>query len=131
MSSTIPSRVRGLVERFSKAFAMLATSLRRSNGSCVRSRFTTRRSDRSISSYVVKRYLHFKHSRRRRMLELSRYSRESMTLSSRDPHLGQRIVLDASITHNQLYRHDFRRRNSCAEKLRYDYKIPLSIALFL
>src|SRR5947209_2161929 len=27
-----------------------------------------------------------------------------MTLSSRDPHLGQRIVLNASIAHNQLYR---------------------------
>src|SRR6266567_138183 len=38
------------------------------------------------------------------MLELSRDWRESMTLSSRDPHLGQRIVLNASITHNQLYR---------------------------
>src|SRR5260370_22104965 len=34
-----------------------------------------------------------------------------MTLSSRDPHLGQRIVLNASITHNQLYRQCFRTRN--------------------
>src|SRR6266705_2616980 len=34
-----------------------------------------------------------------------------MTLSSRDPHLGQRIVLNASITHNRLYRQCFRIRN--------------------
>src|ERR1700746_2166093 len=34
-----------------------------------------------------------------------------MTLSSRDPHLGQRIVLNASITHNRLYRQCFRTRN--------------------
>jgi len=34
-----------------------------------------------------------------------------MTLSSRDPHLGQRIVLSVSITHNQLYRQYFRTRN--------------------
>src|SRR5262245_21836384 len=92
ISSTVSSRVRRLVDRFSKAFAMLVASLRRSNGSWVLSRFTTRRSERSISSYVVNRYLHFRHSRHRRILELSRDGRESMTLSSRDPHYGQRIV---------------------------------------
>src|SRR5437016_6112045 len=34
-----------------------------------------------------------------------------MTLSSRDPHLGQRIVLNPLITHNRLYRQCFPTRN--------------------
>src|SRR5438309_6786043 len=92
MSSTNCSKVIRLTDGFSKALAILAASLRRSKGSCVRSRLTTRKSERSISSYVVKRYPQLRHSRRRRMLELSRDWRESMTLSSRDPHLGQRMV---------------------------------------
>jgi len=45
------------------------------------------------SSYVVNRYLRFRHACWRRMLKLSRDCRESMILSSQDPHLGQRIVL--------------------------------------
>src|SRR5437667_12338741 len=101
ISSTVSSRVRRLVERFSKAFAILAANLRRSNGSWVLSRFTPRRSERSISSYVVNRYLHFKHSRRRRILELSRDCRESMTLPSREQHVAHRIVRTTQSQHHE------------------------------
>src|SRR4029453_19318491 len=38
------------------------------------------------------------------MLRPSRDWRESMTLSSRDPHFGQRIVSEHSLSHNRLWR---------------------------
>src|SRR4029077_19655013 len=38
------------------------------------------------------------------MLRPSRDWRESMTLSSRDPHFGQRIVSEHSLSHNTLWR---------------------------
>src|SRR6266576_1590840 len=37
------------------------------------------------------------------MLRPSRDWRESMTLSSRDPHFGQRIVSEHSLSHNRLW----------------------------
>src|SRR5207237_3689106 len=44
------------------------------------------------------------------MLRPSRDWRESMTLSSRDPHFGQRIVSEHSLSHNPLWRQSFRHR---------------------
>src|SRR5882757_9570340 len=38
------------------------------------------------------------------MLRPSRDWRESITLSSRDPHFGQRIVSEHSVSHNKLWR---------------------------
>src|SRR5437588_11233166 len=38
------------------------------------------------------------------MLRPSRDWRESITLSSRDPHFGQRIVSEHSVSHNNLWR---------------------------
>src|SRR5436309_14943253 len=38
------------------------------------------------------------------MLRPSRDWRESITLSSRDPHFGQRIVSEHSLAHNKLWR---------------------------
>src|SRR5882724_13019841 len=44
-----------------------------------------------MRSYVVKRLLHFRHSRRRRMESASLLSRESTTLSLRNPQKGHFI----------------------------------------
>src|SRR5207248_7069141 len=46
------------------------------------------------------------------MLRPSRDWRESMTLSSRDPHFGQRIVSEHSLSHNPLWRQSFRFRGA-------------------
>jgi hypothetical protein len=51
---------------------------------------------------VVKRKAQARQTRRRRMLEQSRDCRESMTLSSRFPHLGQRIMWSRELTPLQL-----------------------------
>jgi len=47
---------------------------------------------RSTYSYVVKRFLHFRHLRRRLTLEPFAEERESMTLSFLFPQYGQRIL---------------------------------------
>lgn len=77
--------------RFSHALIIPDRILCRSNGSLRPSRLITRMSARSISSYVVKRCWHTMHSRLRRIDAPSFETRESITLSSRLPHLGQRI----------------------------------------
>src|SRR4029077_13251157 len=46
-----------------------------------------------MRSYVVKRFPHFRHSRRRRMDSASLLSRESTTLSSRNPQKGHFMAL--------------------------------------
>src|SRR5580704_15671428 len=46
-----------------------------------------------MRSYVVKRLLHFRHSRRRRMESASLLSRESTTLSFANPQKGHFITL--------------------------------------
>src|SRR5262252_9547939 len=46
-----------------------------------------------MRSYVVKRFLHFRHSRRRRMESASLLSRESTTLSFANPQKGHFMAL--------------------------------------
>src|SRR5205085_5347349 len=50
------------------------------------------------------------------MLRPSRDWRESMTLSSRDPHFGQRIVSEHSLSHNPLWRQSFRFRGAATRE---------------
>src|SRR5215472_2984054 len=57
-----------------------------------------------MRSYVVKRRLHFKHSRRRRMVSPPRPSRESITLSSKCAQKGHFTRPDLLTVANGLLR---------------------------
>src|SRR5258708_4689531 len=89
---TASSSICILTRPLSHAFDIPESTLRLSNGSLLPSRFSTRNSARSISSYVVNRKPHFTHSRRLRMLRPSLDARESTTLSSMLPHLEQYML---------------------------------------
>ncbi len=69
--------------RFSQAFSNPCRIFCRSNFSRRPSFLMTMYGISSMRSYVVKRRLHFRHSRRRRIRSPVRASRESITLSSR------------------------------------------------
>src|SRR6266566_1290568 len=83
ISSTISSSFGVATGLFSHAFSSPCKIFCRSKRSRRPSFLITMYGISSIRSYVVKRRLHFKHSRRRRMVSPPRPSRESITLSSR------------------------------------------------
>src|SRR5271155_3374997 len=74
--------------RFSQARSRPFSTFWRSNFSRRPSFFTTMYGISSMRSYVVKRLLHFRHSRRRRIESASLLSRESTTLSFSNPQKG-------------------------------------------
>src|SRR6266566_1855677 len=82
ISSTISSSFGVATGLFSHAFSSPCKIFCRSNRSRLPSFLITMYGISSIRSYVVNRRLHFRHSRRRRMVSPPRPSRESITLSS-------------------------------------------------
>ena len=76
---------------FSQATRIPLMSFSRSKGSRLPSFFMTMSGTRSTYSYVVKRRLHFRHSRRRLTLEPFFDPRESITLSFLLPQYGHRM----------------------------------------
>src|SRR4051812_38437192 len=91
MSSTVFSICSTETGRFSHAFFSPDSSFSRSNASRRPSFFTMSGVSSSTRSYVVKRRLHARHSRRRRITAPSCDSRESITLFSGSWQNGQRI----------------------------------------
>src|ERR1035441_547899 len=77
-----------LIGLFSQAFSSPFNTFWRSNFSRRPSFLTTIYGISSIRSYVVKRFSHFRHSRRRRIDSPSLLSRESTTLSFSKPQNG-------------------------------------------
>src|SRR5438874_1810762 len=82
----------GSTGRLRNAICTERNSLSRSNGTRRPLRLMTTSSRNCTRSKVVKRKLQARHTRRRRMTELSSVGRESFTCVSRLPQFGQRMT---------------------------------------
>src|SRR6266404_6663431 len=71
-----------------------------------------------MRSYVVKRFSHFRHSRRRRMDSASLLSRESTTLSSMNPQKGHFICAVPPYCSAVSLRKLYQQKNGGTEEIR-------------